>query len=346
MSFAEKVGGQTASLRLSFKIHYTMLNDYLLGLDDLKNLHQYLHEVPFDVIRKKLYTCYDLFDAFDPYDPMSFQRCYDTRVFMHVTKMGKQSTSRRENVARGIHDTCILNSMQAFLHEYDQVQVVGVMGGHAMLRTDDAYRQTVLISKRLTELGFLMISGGGPGAMEATHLGAWMAGRTEEEVDEALSILAPSPKFESNGWLATGFDVISRFPQTEYKSLAIPTWYYGHEPPTVFASHIAKFFNNSIREDTILTEAYGGLIYMQGSAGTLQEIFQEAVQDHYVSLGYASPMVFVGKEFWTKTVPVWPFIQDMMRSGHYKNLILDLCDTLDEVVDSIVSFRFSKPRTR
>ena len=43
-----------------------MLNDYLLGLDDLKTLHQYLHDVPYDVIRNKLYTCYDLFDDFDP----------------------------------------------------------------------------------------------------------------------------------------------------------------------------------------------------------------------------------------------------------------------------------------
>lgn len=320
-----------------------MLNDYLLGLDDLKTLHQYLHDVPYDVIRNKLYTCYDLFDDFDPYDPMSFNRCLDTRVFMHVTKTGKQSTSRRENVARGIHDTCILNAMQAFLHDYDQVQVVGVMGGHAMLRTDDAYRQTVMISKKLTENGFLMISGGGPGAMEATHLGAWMAGRKDEEVDEALKILASAPNYKSPGWLSTAFEVISMYPQGQYKSLSIPTWYYGHEPPTIFATHIAKFFNNSIREDTILTEAYGGLIYMPGSAGTLQEVFQEAVQDHYVSLGYASPMVFVGRKYWTETVPVWPFIQYMMDTGQYKNLVLDLCDTIDEIVQSIMDFRFSRP---
>lgn len=320
-----------------------MLNDYLLGLDDLKTLHQYLHDVPYDVIRNKLYTCYDLFDDFDPYDPMSFQRCLDTRVFMHVTKTGKQSTSRRENVARGIHDTCILNAMQAFLHDYDQVQVVGVMGGHAMLRTDAAYHQTVMISKKLTENGFLMISGGGPGAMEATHLGSWMAGRTDEEVEDALNILASAPDYKSPGWLSTAFDVISKYPQSNYKSLSIPTWYYGHEPPTIFATHIAKFFNNSIREDTILTEAYGGLIYMPGSAGTLQEVFQEAVQDHYVSLGYASPMVFVGRKYWTETVPVWPFIQYMMDTGQYKNLVLDLCDTVDEIVQSILDFRFSRP---
>lgn len=320
-----------------------MLNDYLLDLDYLKGLHQYLNDVPYHVIRQRLYTCYELFDVFDPDDPMSFDRCYDTRVFMHIKKTGKQSSSRRENVARGIHDTCILNSMQAFLHEYEQTQVVGVMGGHAMLRIDEAYRQTVMISKRLTELGFLMISGGGPGAMEATHLGAWLADRTDEEVDEALKILAPAPQFKSEGWLATALEVMDRFPQSKYKSLAIPTWYYGHEPPTVFATHIAKFFNNSIREDTILTEAYGGIIYMPGSAGTLQEIFQEAVQDHYVSLGYSSPMVFVGRKYWTETVPVWPFIQYMMETKQYKNLVLDLCDTIDEIVKSIVDFRFSRP---
>jgi hypothetical protein len=82
---------------------------------------------------------------------------------------------------------------------------------------------------------------------------------------------------------------------------------------------------------------------MPGSAGTLQEVFQEAVQDHYVSLGYASPMVFVGRKSWTETVPVWPFIQYMMDTGQYKNLVLDLCDTVDEIVQSILDFRFSRP---
>ena len=33
-------------------------------------------------------------------------------------------------------------------------------------------------------------SGGGPGAMEATHLGAWMAGRNEAEFDDAMDILS------------------------------------------------------------------------------------------------------------------------------------------------------------
>ena len=86
--------------------------------------------------------------------------------------------------------------------------------------------------------------------------------------------------------------VRERFPQDRYESVGIPTWLYGHEPATPLATRITKYFDNSIREDGILTLAKGGIIYTPGSAGTLQEIFQDAVQNHYLSFGYASPMVF------------------------------------------------------
>jgi predicted Rossmann-fold nucleotide-binding protein len=97
------------------------------------------------------------------------------------------------------------------------------------------------------------------------------------------------------------------------------------------ATHIAKYFDNSIREDGILTIAKGGIIYTPGSAGTLQEIFQEAVQNHYLTFGYASPMIFLGTDFWTKEVPVWPLIMDLTERGIYKNLILCLSDKAEDV---------------
>ena len=124
-------------------------------------------------------------------------------------------------------------------------------------------------------------------------------------------------------------------------SLGIPTWLYGHEPSTPFATHIAKFFENSVREDSILTLAYGGLIYTPGSAGTMQEIFQEAVQNHYLSFGFASPMVFMGKQFWTEELPVYPLLEQLMNSGKYKNLLLTITDDLDEIVTVIKDFHQS-----
>jgi predicted Rossmann-fold nucleotide-binding protein len=43
---------------------------------------------------------------------------------------------------------------------------------------------------RLARLGYVIASGGGPGAMEASNLGAYMFERSVEEVDEALKLLA------------------------------------------------------------------------------------------------------------------------------------------------------------
>jgi len=44
------------------------------------------------------------------------------------------------------------------------------MGGRALKRQSDPYRNTVLLSKKLTEQGFTMLCGGGGGAMEATSV--------------------------------------------------------------------------------------------------------------------------------------------------------------------------------
>ena len=79
-------------------------------------------------------------------------------------------------------------------------------------------------------------------------------------------------------------------------SLAVPTWFYGHEPSNLFSVHIAKYFSNSLREDGLLAIAMHGIIFAPGSAGTTQEVFQDATQNHYATYGVVSPMVFLGRE--------------------------------------------------
>ena len=131
---------------------------------------------------------------------------------------------------------------------------------------------------------------------------------------------------------------MERFPQTKFKSLGIPTWLYGHEPSTPFATQIAKYYDNSIREDTILTIAVGGIIFTPGSAGTIQEVFQEAAQDHYKTCDVSSPMAFLGRDYFTREIPVYPFLQDMLARGKYHDLLLSISDDPDEVVREILSF--------
>lgn len=298
-------------------------------------------KMPFDVFPSALYNAASLYRGYDPADESTFATCYDTKVYHHYIANGKQSKDIKETLTRSLHDHFITDATNDLLANYDERTVVGIMGGHSLRRDEEGYRKIVLISKELTEKGRLMLSGGGPGAMEATHLGAWMAGRTLDEVDEALKMLCEgSLTYNGGKWLSSAFEVMRRFPRDEkYRSLGIPTWFYGHEPATPFASDIAKYFDNSIREDGILAIAKGGVIYTPGSAGTIQEVFQDAAQNHYATFGYASPMVFLGEEFFTKEVPVYPFIQNMVAEKRYKNMILAITDDVEVVVNKILSWR-------
>ena len=308
------------------------------GYEELKDVMAYLAQVPFDVSRKSLYHPAELYEGFCPDDESSYSQCFDSIIYQRYTSMGQHTNNVNELLARTLHDHSIHTALARFFKTYDHRRCVGVMGGHALLRTDKAYRDIALLSQRLTQEGFIMLSGGGPGAMEATHLGAWMAGFSRQDMDDALETMMPAPSFKDAGWLRTAFSVVEKYPQQEYVSLGIPTWRYGHEPSTPFATHVAKFFENSIREDNILTLAFGGIIYTPGSAGTLQEIFQEAVQNHYLTYGFASPMIFLGKHFWTKEIPVYPLIEHLMETGKYRNLLITLTDDIDEAVATLQAF--------
>ena len=208
-----------------------------------------------------------------------------------------------------------------------------------MLRGTTDYRQVAQIGKKLAEKGFIPISGGGPGAMEATHLGAWFAERSLNDLETAIEILSAAPKYTDQLWLSKAFEVMARYPRiTEAESLGIPTWLYGHEPPTPFASKIAKYFANSVREEGLLAIAKGGVIYSPGSAGTIQEIFQDATQNHYLSFDIASPMIFLNKKYWIEERPIFTLLERMQMEGKYKNLLLSSSDDCDEIVEILQKF--------
>ena len=94
-----------------------------------------------------------------------------------------------------------------------------------------------------------------------------------------------------------------------------------------------------MREDGLLAIAKGGVVYSPGSAGTMQEVFQDAAQNHYKTFGFASPMVFLGREHWTRTMPVYPLLESLQVQGKYRNLLLSIVDTAEEAVEEILSFK-------
>ena len=290
-------------------------------------------------IRRELYNAASLYEGFDPSDNKTYSRCYDGQAYADYCFHGRRSSDFQVTLARTLHDHSISEAMHRFLQGYEPGQIVGVMGGHAMRRSDTSYRNVAYISKHLSEQGKLMVSGGGPGAMEATHLGAWMACRPDSELDDAIrQLIFEADTFHDPDWLGSAFRVMYRYPQGPCESLGIPTWLYGHEPATPFATRIAKFYENSIREDSILSIAVGGIVFTPGSAGTVQEIFQEAAQDHYVTCGVSSPMAFLGRQVYCEEIPVYPFLVDMVARGKYNNLLLSITDDPDDIIREILTF--------
>jgi predicted Rossmann-fold nucleotide-binding protein len=311
-------------------LHHLLPNNFIFPL----------LEVPFNTYPNKLYNKETLYNGFNYLNSQTYSQTSDKVVYDYYQQSLKKN-SIKDTLAQRLHDHSISDTMHEFIANYDERRLVAIMGGHKVKRTDDMYFQVAQLSKTLTENGYLMLSGGGPGAMEATHFGAWMAGRSNEDLLEAAAILSEAPTYSDNNWLATSFRVMNKFPDPLYNSLGIPTWHYGHELPTPFATHIAKYFENSVREEGLLALAKGGVIFTPGSAGTIQEIFQDLAQNHYESYGYASPMIFLNVDFWTNARPIFPIIQQMSDNGDLMNLNLGLYDINEDVIKHLKKFHLS-----
>ncbi|HZI15478.1 MAG TPA: hypothetical protein VE153_34220 [Myxococcus sp.] len=300
--------------------------------------------LPYLPYRGGLYTPEELYAGFDPARPESYEDTPDARIYAHWASHGRGSPPTiLETLSQRLHDHAVTDAMEDVLHGPDGARkVVAIMGGHSMKRGQPDYRAVVTLARELTRKGFFLVSGGGPGAMEATHVGAWFARRSDADLDAGLALLAKAPSYTDPEWLARAFEVRRAFPLGEddkpyCASLGIPTWHYGHEPPNPFATHIAKYFANSVREDGLLTIARGGIVYAPGSAGTIQEVFQDACQNHYNSVGVISPMVFLGTEFWTRTRPVFPLLAQLAQGQAYARYLM-VTDSQDEIVRALETY--------
>jgi len=299
---------------------------------------------PYSAHRARLYTPDELFAGFDPDDPDGYAATFDAAVYRWCQANGRpHPTSIAESLSQRLHDHSVTDSLEAALAGQ---RPVAVMGSHSLARAAPRYGELAAIARTLARDGYLVLSGGGPGAMEATHLGVWMAGYADAELDDALAVLAPrrpdadpAREYLDADWLHRAWAVRQRWPQGghSYRSIGIPTWAYGHEPPAPFAAQIAKYFANSVREDGLLAVATHGVVFTPGSAGTVQEIFQDAAQNHYSTYGPPSPMVLLGRDYWTTELPVWALLEALAAKYAYRDLIV-LADGPDEAVAAIRAY--------
>jgi len=231
-------------------------------------------------------------------------------------------------------------------HDYLEGKTpVGFMGGHKTARASVEYRQTVLLARKIARAGFLVVSGGGAGSMEAANLGAYLADKTDEQVELALKIISTGNEgFEDVEWLnpTPAENVIAALGNvTHMPSLGIPTFRYNQEPPNRFATWHAKFFQNALREDGLLAICIGGIIYVKGGPGTRQEIFQAACHNSEVrDEKETRPMLFADAEYW-KSTGVLDVLEKTSQNLPFYNLVL-VSDDHDKTVNHLVQHAKAK----
>lgn len=274
---------------------------------------------PIDTRRSTLYRADEL------YDTTLYTDSLDARAY----SWAQSDTGSDAVLAQVLHDRAI---DEALARWREGRRLVGVMGGHAAERGEEKYLSAARLGHLLGQ-HHVVATGGGPGAMEAANLGARLADQPAERVDDAVSTLAGVPTFRPSvdAWvdaaravLGTGTADLETHP-----TLGVPTWHYGHEPPNLFATAIAKYFRNALREAILLEICDAGIVFLPGASGTVQEIFQDACENYYAAESSVAPMVLVGRTYWTETLPAWPLLRTL-AAGRAMEPHIHLVDTVDE----------------
>ncbi|WP_053227474.1 LOG family protein [Solirubrobacter soli] len=284
---------------------------------------------PYAVRPDRLYTRDFLMQGWRPGADHSVT--LDGRIYDYVKAHGGRAPDMDEGLAQRVHDHYIDVALAAFLMRTGR-PVVGIMGGSTTTAADGNYRRVVRLTAALTRRGYLIVSGGGLGIMEAANLGAYLADASDTERDDAVDALAAAPPWvrDAAGYMGVADGIRERFAPGG-TSLAIPSWVTTGEPISQFASHIAKYFSNSIREDGLLAVATAGIVFAPGGAGTMQEIFQDAAQNAYRVFG-RSPMAFLDAHHYCDETGLYPALARQAARLGFADL-LSIADEPEQLLD-------------
>ena len=122
-----------------------------------------------------LYTSDELLKGFSPTDRLGFTLTHDFSMFRSFVMNGAAvpgSLAVRRDQAE--HDASIGDGLRRFLTAHKK-PLVGIMGGHGVLRNSSAYVDIAKLTHHLAKK-YLIVTGGGPGVMEAANRGCQEGG--------------------------------------------------------------------------------------------------------------------------------------------------------------------------
>jgi uncharacterized protein (TIGR00730 family) len=204
----------------------------------------------------------------------------------------------------------IFKIMAEFVDGFEALSKMGpcisIFGSARTQPGNQYYEVAVEIAKRLAEEGFGIISGGGPGIMEAANKGASIAGGK-----------------------SVGLNIELPFEQ--------------HANPFIDRDKSLNFDFFFVRK-VMFVKYSQGFIMMPGGFGTMDEFFEVATLIQTGKFK-ESPMILVGTSYWTGLLK-WmrEVMGEQEKNINLHDLdLLQVFDTADEVVNFLLDFYKNKP---
>jgi len=219
--------------------------------------------------------------------------------------MRREKHSREWNEIKTNDSWAIFKIMSEFVNGYERLSRIGpcvsIFGSARTKPNHKYYKLAERIAKKITEHGYGVITGGGPGIMEAGNKGAHLAGGT-----------------------SVGLNIVLPFEQ--------------HDNPYIDQDKVLDFDYFFVRK-VMFVKYSQGFVVMPGGFGTLDELFEAItlIQTHKID---KFPIILVGTNFWSGLID-WiktTLLEENNNISPEDINLFHVVDNEDEVLEILDSF--------